>query len=62
MQEIEEKGTLKVIGKCIHSSQAALETMLRELPEYLQTVAELTAMLKRVEDQIDTDIREKVGT
>jgi len=62
MQAMEETGTLRVIEKCIRISRAGLETMLRELPEYLQDVAELISMLNRVEEQIDKDIRQKVGS
>ncbi|MBN2619483.1 hypothetical protein JXB22_00215 [candidate division WOR-3 bacterium] len=62
MQEIEEKGTLSVIDKCIRVSRSALETMLSELPEYLQTIAELMDLLKRTEQQINKDIRQKVGS
>jgi hypothetical protein len=62
MQEIEETGTLRVIDKCIRSSTTALEIMLRESPEYLQTITELTTMLNRIEEQIRKDIREKAGS
>lgn len=62
MQEIEETGTLGVINKSIRISHAALDTMLRELPEHLQDIAELITMLNRVEEQISKDIRQKAGS
>lgn len=60
MQAIEEQGTLGVIDKCVRISRSALETMLSELPEHLQTIADLMELLKRVEQQINKDIRQKV--
>lgn len=62
MQDIEEKGTLGVISKCIRISRGALEIMLGELPEHLQTIADLVDLLNRVEQQINRDIRRKVGS
>jgi hypothetical protein len=62
MQEIEEKGTLGVINKCIRISRQALEIMLNELPEDLHTIAALMELLKNVEKQINKNIRQKVGS
>ena len=62
MQEIEEKGTLGVIDKCIRISRQALEVMLNELPEDLHTIADLMELLKNVEQQINKDIHQKVGS
>jgi hypothetical protein len=62
MQDIEERGTLGVIDKCIRVSRCALETMLNELPEHLQTIADLMDLLKTIEQQINKDIRQKVGS
>jgi hypothetical protein len=50
-----------VINKSLRISRAALETMLRELPEHLQNIAELIQMLNRIEEQIKKDIRQKIG-
>lgn len=61
VQEVEEKGTLKVIAKGIDLSKKALQNMLNELPDYLSQIADLMALLKRLEDIIKTDIRQKVA-
>lgn len=61
IQEVEEKGTLKVIAKGIDLSKKALQNMLNELPDYLPQIADLMALLKRLEDIIKTDIRQKVA-
>jgi len=62
MQDREEKGTLSVIDKCIRVSRSALEIMLSELPEHLETIAHLLDLLKRVEKQVSKDIHQKVGS
>lgn len=61
IQEVEEKGTLKVIAKGIDLSKKALQNMLNELPDYLPQIADLMALLKRLEDIIKTDIHQKVA-
>lgn len=61
IQKIEEEGTLKVINKGIQLSKNALENMLNELPDHFYTVADLLDLLKRLEKQIATDIRQKVA-
>lgn len=61
VQEVEEKGTLKVINKGIDLSKKALQNMLNELPDHLLQIADLMALLKRLEDIIKTDIRQKVA-
>jgi hypothetical protein len=61
VQEVEEKGTLKVINKGIDLSKKALQNMLNELPDHLPQIADLMALLKRLEDIIKTDIRQKVA-
>ena len=61
IQEMEEKGTLKVIAKGIDLSKKALQNMLNELPDHLPQIADLMALLKRLEDIIKTDIHQKVA-
>lgn len=61
VQEVEEKGTLKVINKGIDLSKKALQNMLNELPDHLPQIADLMALLKRLEDIIKTDIRQKIA-
>ena len=61
IQQIEEEGTLKVINKGIQLSKNALENMLNELPDYFYTIADLLDVLKNLEKQIGTDIRQKVA-
>lgn len=60
IQDMEEKGTLKVINKGIDLSKKALNNMLNELPDELNRIADLLALLKRLEQIIKTDIRQKV--
>jgi len=59
-QRQEEEGTLAVIQKGIDASKKAFERMLNELPDYLYTIADLMELLKRLENQIQTNIRQKV--
>ncbi len=59
--KVEEEGTLKVINKGINLSKNALENMLHELPDHLYTIAGLMELLKKLEKQIQTDIRQKVN-
>ena len=59
-QKQEEEGTLAVINKGIDLSKNALENMLNELPDHLYTIADLMELLKRLEKQIQIDIRQKV--
>ena len=59
--KVEEEGTLKVINKGINLSKNALENMLNELPDHLYTIADLMELLKRLEKQIQNDIRQKVN-
>ena len=58
--DVEEKGTVQVIKKGIDLSKKALQNMLNELPDHLPQIADLMALLKRLEKQIQTDIRQKV--
>ncbi len=60
VQQAEEEGTLKVINKGITLSKNALQNMLNELPDHLYTIAHLIELLKTLEQQIQTDIHEKV--
>jgi len=60
IHDLEEKGTLRVINKGIDLSKKALERMLNELPDKLPRIADLMALLKRLEEIIKTDIRQKV--
>jgi cytochrome c556 len=57
---MEEEGTLKVINKGISLSKNALEVMLNELPDHLHAIAGLLELIKRLEKQIQLDIRQKV--
>jgi hypothetical protein len=61
IQDIEEKGTIQVINKGIDRSKKALENMLNELPDQLPAIADLMALLKRLEAIIKTDIRQKIS-
>jgi len=61
IQKVEEEGTLNVINKGINLSKNALQNMLNELPDHLPQIADLMALLKRLEDIIKTDIRQKVA-
>jgi hypothetical protein len=58
--KLEENGTIGVIRKGIDLSKQALENMLSELPDHLYTIADLTDLLRRIEKQLDVDIRQKV--
>jgi hypothetical protein len=60
-QKQEEEGTLAVIQKGIDVSRKALESMLNELPDHLYTIIDLMELLKNLENQIQTGIRQKVG-
>ncbi|MGD8978688.1 MAG: hypothetical protein PVI51_07890 [candidate division WOR-3 bacterium] len=60
LTKIEEEGTIGVIKKGISLSKDALQNMLNDLPDHLYTIADLLEMLKRIENQLDTDIRQKV--
>jgi len=62
IRKVEEEGTLGVIRKSINLSKNALQNMLNELPDHLYTIADLMDLLKRLEKQIQIDIRQKVGT
>lgn len=58
--KLEEDGTIGVIRKGISLSKEALENMLNELPDHLYTIADLTDLLRRMEKQLEEDIRQKV--
>ena len=58
--KLEEDGTIGVIRKGINLSKQALENMLNELPDHLYTIADLTDLLRRMEKQLEEDIRQKV--
>lgn len=60
LTRVEEEGTIGVIRKGIQLSKDALENMLNELPDHFHTIAELMEVLKRVEKQLEVDIRQKV--
>ena len=60
LTKIEEEGTIGVIKKGISLSKDALQNMLNNLPDHFYTIADLLDMLKRIENQLDTDIRQKV--
>jgi len=59
VREVEEEGTLQVINKGIILSKNALENMLNELPDDFPRIVDLLDILKRLEMQIKTDIRQK---
>ena len=61
IQKLEEDGTLNVINKGINLSKNALEKLLNELPNHFHTIVDLTSLLKKLETQIQTDIRQKVA-
>ena len=58
--KVEEEGTIGVIKKGITLSKNALQSMLNELPDHLYTIADLLDILRRIEKQLEVDIREKV--
>lgn len=60
LQKQEEEGTLAVIQKGIDASRKALENMLNELPDHLYTIADLIELLKKIENQIQTNTRQTV--
>jgi hypothetical protein len=60
LTRVEEEGTIGVIRKGIVFSMDALKNMLNELPDHLYTIADLLDMLKRIEKQLEIDIRQKV--
>lgn len=60
LQAMEEEGTIRVIQKGITLSSEALHHMLNELPEHLYVISDLIALLKRLEKQLSTDIRQRV--
>lgn len=61
LQQYEEQGTIQVLRKGIDLSKNALERMLSELPDHLHTIAHLLELLKRFEERLSADIRQKVG-
>jgi hypothetical protein len=60
LTKVEEEGTIGVIRKGISLSKDALQNMLSELPDHLYSIADLIDMLKRIETQLEIDIRQKV--
>jgi hypothetical protein len=60
LQTMEEEGTIGVIQKGITASSEALHHMLNELPEQLYAISDLIDMLKRLDKQLQADIRQKV--
>jgi hypothetical protein len=60
LTKIEEEGTIGVIKKGISLSKDALQNMLNDLPDHFHTIADLLDILKHIENQLDTDIRQKV--
>lgn len=60
INRLEEEGTIGVIRKGIDLSKRALENMLGELPDRLYAIAGLMEMLKRIERQLEMDVRQKV--
>lgn len=60
INRIEEEGTVGVIRKGVDLSKRALENMLGELPDRLHAIAGLMEMLRRIERQLEMDIRQKV--
>jgi hypothetical protein len=60
LARVEEEGTIGVIKKGVSLSKDALQNMLNELPDHFYTIGDLLDMLKRIENQLETDIRQKV--
>jgi hypothetical protein len=60
-QKIEEEGTLAVIQKCLDLSRGGLEHMLGELPDHFYNLTDLLDLLGKIERQVQSDIRQKVG-
>lgn len=60
-QKMEEEGTRAVIQKCIDLSRNGLQHMLNELPDHFYTITDLLDLLGKIERQVQTDIRQKVG-
>jgi len=60
LTKVEEEGTTRVMRKGINLSRIALQNMLNELPDYLDRIADLLELLKRIERQLEVDIRQKV--
>jgi hypothetical protein len=58
--KVEEEGTIGVIRKGIKLSRNALERMLDELPDHFYTIADLLDILRRIDKQLEVDIRQKV--
>jgi hypothetical protein len=58
--KVEEEGTIGVIKKGIALSKNALQGMLSELPDHFYAIADLLDILKRIERQLEVDIRQKV--
>jgi hypothetical protein len=57
--KVEEEGTIGVIRKGITLSKNALERMLNELPDHFYTIADLLDILKRIDKQLEVDVRQK---
>ena len=60
LARVEEEGTIGVIRKGVSLSKDALQNMLNDLPDHFYTIADLLDILKRIENQLETDIRQKV--
>lgn len=60
LTKVEQEGTIGVIRKGVSLSRIALQNMLNELPDYLDRIADLLELLKRIERQLEVDIRQKV--
>ncbi|MEO0162556.1 MAG: hypothetical protein ABIL39_10195 [candidate division WOR-3 bacterium] len=58
-RRMEEEATLQVIQKGIDLSRNALNKMLNELPDNFQEIVDLLDLLKRLEIQLKTAMREK---
>jgi hypothetical protein len=60
-QKMEEDGTRSVIQKCIDLSRNGLQHMLNELPDHFYTITDLLDLISKIERQVQTDVRKKVG-
>lgn len=60
MRKIEEEGTLQVLNKSINFSQHALQKLLHEVPDCFSSIVDLMGLLKKLAQQMQTDIRQKV--
>jgi|UniRef100_A0A7C4XFU6 DNA-directed RNA polymerase specialized sigma24 family protein len=59
-KRIEQEGTIQVLKKGIKLSRRALDKMLNELPDDFQSIVDLIDTLKRLETQLNSDMKKRV--